>query len=91
MRRVWLVLLFPITVDDGIDVTFQKLFATHHKSARDPPVWETLPYALWNEASILIVAYKEYITSPRIWFVPFSSDKLEERTKQAVGIVLSMC
>jgi hypothetical protein len=23
-------------------ITFQKLFATHHKSARDPPVWETL-------------------------------------------------
>jgi hypothetical protein len=22
--------------------TFQKLFATHQKSARDPPVWETL-------------------------------------------------
>jgi hypothetical protein len=75
------VRLFPVTVDDGIDVhvnasyfqaqrvrqlqldskffftvpflmifnfyvikkiTFQKLFATHHKSARDPPVWETL-------------------------------------------------
>jgi hypothetical protein len=23
-------------------ITFQELFATHHKSARDPPVWETL-------------------------------------------------
>jgi hypothetical protein len=24
------------------NITFQKLFATHHKSARDPPVWEML-------------------------------------------------
>jgi hypothetical protein len=28
--------------------TFQELFATHHKSARDPPVWETLRYVIWN-------------------------------------------
>jgi hypothetical protein len=25
-------------------ITFQKLFATHHKSARNPPVRETLIY-----------------------------------------------
>jgi hypothetical protein len=84
MTSVWLVRLFPVTVDDGIDVhvsasylpyffypflislcalfflsfsnfvlffhflisydflRFQKLFATYHKSARDPPVCETL-------------------------------------------------
>jgi hypothetical protein len=24
------------------NITFQKRFATHHKPARDPPVWETL-------------------------------------------------
>jgi hypothetical protein len=24
-------------------ITFQKFLATHYKSGRDPPVWETLP------------------------------------------------
>jgi hypothetical protein len=34
--------------------TLHKLFATHHKSARDPPVWETLLYGNVHDTSHLI-------------------------------------